>query len=305
MTTLIILVILFAIAIIGLIIISIKRFSDKTDYILAGISLLTTKLDNIEKSQQDNFSKIILDIDKGIKAEASNISNLLSAIGAANKNIMGSMDVSNRAFVNSINAIEENNDNIIKSLGEINKFNNNHRRCTEVINNKVIEIKNEQGTLKQTISNIEAGNSSRHANVLNALKEIKNIVVDFNNNAPKSEDIIDSDELVNRIAEGICNKLIVISEIDSVLKNLYDKINIIVAQVCSKTESIEIPDTLINSIAEEISKKLIEIQAKNTLPTDKVKKPSPAKSKHRTRAKKADNSYNSVQDVSQQNISEN
>lgn len=185
MTTLIILVILFAIAIIGLIIISIKKFSDKTDYILSVISILDAKLNDIEKFQQNNFAKVILDIDKGVKAEANNITNLLSAIGTANKTIVDSMDVSNKALVNSINAIEEK------------------------------------------LSTV-----------------------------PNSEDIIDSNELVNRIAVG-----------------LYEKMN--------------------------------DLQAKNSLLVDKVKKLSPAKSKHRTRAKKADNSYNSVQDVPQQNTSEN
>ena len=161
-----------------------------------------------------------------------------------------------KSLVNSINAVEENNNGMIKSIGEINRFNNNHRRCIEAINNKVIDIKNEQGTLKQTINNMEAGNSSRHANVLNTLKEIKNIVVDVNDTTPKSEDIIDSDELVNRIAEGIYNKL-------------------------------------------------IDLQAKNSSSTNKTEKSSSTKNKHRTRAKKADNSYNSIQDAPQQNISEN
>jgi len=195
MTTLIILVILFAIAIIGLIIISIKKFSDKTDYILASNAIVSSNitdnankilelLNTIEKLQQDNFTKIIFDIDKEVKAEASNITNLLSAIGTANKNIVDSMDVSNRALVNSINAIE-------KKLSTV----------------------------------------------------------------PNSEDIIDSDELVNRIAGG-----------------LYNKMN--------------------------------DFQAKNSLPADKVEKPSPAKNKHRTRARKANDSYNSVQDAPQEKVNE-
>lgn len=147
MTTLIILVIFFAIAIIGLIIISIKKFSDKTDYILASNAI---------------------------------VSNNITDIGTANKTIMDSMDVSNRALINSINAIEEK--------------------------------------LSTT---------------------------------PTTEDIIDSDELVNRIVE-----------------QLYNKIN--------------------------------DFQAKNSSSTNKTEKPSPAKSKQRTKARKANNSYNSVHDPLQE-----
>lgn len=255
MTTLIILTILFAIAIITLIIISIKKFNDKLHYILIELDLLDDKITDID----DENKKIANNLNEKITSILNKVNKIDSRFITLHETIkdnLNNIEVAIKSLVNSINAIEENNDNIIKSLGEINKFNNNHRRCTEAINNKVIDIKNEQGILKQTISNIEAGNSSRHANVLNTIKEIKNIVVDVNDTTPRSEDIIDSDELVNRIAEGIYNKL-------------------------------------------------IDLQAKNSLLANKVEKPSPAKSKHRTRAKKADNSYNSVQDAPQQNISEN
>lgn len=255
MTTLIILVILFIIVITTLIIISIKKFNNELQYTLIKLNSLDDKLTDIDDENQrivDSLNgKIVSILNKTVKID-SRFVTLHETI----KDSLNNVEVAIKSLVNSINAIEENNDSIVKSIGEINKFNNNHRRCTEAINNKVIDIKNEQGILKQTISNIEAGNSSRHANVLNTLKEIKNIVIDVNDTTPRSEDIIDSDELVNRIAEGIYNKL-------------------------------------------------IDLQAKNSLLANKVEKPSPTKSKHRTRAKKADNSYNSVQDAPQQNISEN
>lgn len=183
MTTLIILVILFAIAIIGLIIISIKKFSDKTDYILSAISLLSADKDNINSNlklinvikdnQIKNTNRIMNYVENGFSSMYRHFDNITSTI-----------DTSNKALVNSINAIEEK------------------------------------------LSTV-----------------------------PNCEDIIDSDELVNRIAEG-----------------LYNKMN--------------------------------DFQAKNSLPADKVEKPSPAKSKHRTRARKANNSYNSVQDAPQQKVNE-
>lgn len=294
MTTLIILVILFAIAIIGLIIISIKKFSDKTDYILASNAIVSSNItDNANK-----ILELLNTIDKEVKAEAkaetSNITNLLSAIGTANKNIVDSMDVSNRALVNSINAIEEKNDVIVKILEQITKFNEHHRKVTEMLDNKIIDAKlkrkdisdklhnisdflynavnslkgklqenydksieshEEINTIKLTLSNFDEVDCCRHQTIYGILKEINNIVTDINNTTPNSEDIIDSDELVNRIAEG-----------------LYNRMN--------------------------------DLEAKNSLPTDKVEKPSPAKSKHRTRARKANDSYNSVQDVPQEKINE-
>lgn len=234
MTTLIILVILFAIAIIGLIIISIKKFSDKTDYILTAISLLTTKLNDIEKFQQNNFSNIISDIDKGFKGQASNITNLLSAIGSANKTIMNLINDSNKDIIKlfkSINIIEEKNTSILNK--------------TVKIDSRFITL---HETIKDNLNNIEIAIKSL-VNSINAVEEKLSTV-------PNSEDIIDSNELVNRIANG-----------------LYDKMN--------------------------------DLQAKNSLPTNKVGKPSSTKSKHRTRAKKVDNSYNSVQDAPKQNVSEN
>ncbi len=300
MTTLIILVIFFAIAIIGLIIISIKKFSDKTDYILASNAIVSSNITDNANKILELLDKIISDIDKGIKAEASNITNLLSVIDAANKTIMDSMDVSNRALVNSINAIEEKNDIIVKILEQITKFNENHRRVTEMLDNKIIDAKlkkqeisdalynisdsiqiirqniegsagtkpelqkfnnklikfyEEINVIKQTLSNFDEVDCSRHQTIYDILKEIKNIAIDINNTTPSSEDIIDSDELVNRIAEG-----------------LYNKMN--------------------------------DLQAKNSSFADKVEKSSPAKSKHRTRAKKADNSYNSVHDPLQEKVNE-
>lgn len=180
MTTLIILVIFFAIAIIGLIIISIKKFSDKTDYILASNAIVNNNItDSVNK-----ILDLLNTIDKEVKAEASNMTKLLSVISSANKNIIDTIDVSNKALVNSINAIEEK--------------------------------------LSTT---------------------------------PTTEDIIDSDELVNRIVE-----------------QLYNKIN--------------------------------DFQAKNSLSTNKTEKPSPAKSKQRTKARKANNSYNSVHDPLQEKVNE-
>ena len=255
MTTLIILTILFIVVITTLIIISIKKFNNELQYTLIKLNSLDDKITDIDDENQrivDSLNgKIVSILNKTNKIDSRFIT-----LHETIKDSLNNVEVAIKSLVNSINAIEENNDSMIKSLGEINKFNNNHRRCTEVLNNRLIEIKNEQSTLKQIISNIEAGNSSRHTNVLNTLKEIKTIVVDVNDTTPRSEDIIDSDELVNRIAEGLYNKM-------------------------------------------------IDLQAKNSSSTNKTEKPSPTKSKCRTRAKKADNSYNSVQDAPQQNTNEN
>lgn len=122
---------------------------------------------------------------------------------------------------------------------------------------------------------------------------------DFNNHHKRVTEMLDNKLIDTGIKrQDILTKLCKLDNIDS-------KVNAIIAEVCSKTESIQIPDGILDEIAEYIGKKIIEIQAKNSLSTNKVKKPSPAKSKHRTRAKKAENSYNSVQDTPQENISEN
>lgn len=294
MKTLIIITLLLLVLTIVLIALIAKKFLDKTDHILASNALVSNNI-------TDNAKKIL----------------------------------------DSLDAIEEKNNVIAKILEEIAKFNEHHRRVTEMLdnkiiaaklkreeisntvhnisdsiriirqniegssgtkpelqkfNNKLIEFCDELNVIKQTLSNFDEVDCSRHQTIYDILKEIKNIAIEINNTTPNSEDIIDSDELVNRIAGGIYNKSTVLSEIDSVLKNLYDKINIIVAQVCSKTESIEIPDTLINSIAEEISKKLIEIQAKNSSSNIKTKKPSLHKAKTTGKLKTAVKQDNSQQE---------
>lgn len=183
MTTLIILVILFAIAIIALIIISIKKFSDKTDYILIKLNSLNDKITDID--------------DK-------------------NKNITNALNEKITSILN-------------KTIKVDSRFITLHETIKDNLNNIEIAIK----ALTNSISAIEEKLST----------------------VPDSEDIIDSDELVNRIAEG-----------------LYDKMN--------------------------------DFRAKNSLPADKVEKPSPAKSKQRTKARKANNSYNSVQDAPQEKVNE-
>ena len=224
MTTLIILVILFAIANISLIIISIKKFNDKTDYILSAISLLTTRLDDIDREHQK---------------------------------ILNNLNEKNTSILNKTNKI----DSRFITLNEI---------------------------IKDNLNNIEIAIKSL-VNSINAIEEKISTV-------PNSEDIIDSDELVNRVTKGLSNKLIVLSEIDSVLKNLFNKINIIVAQVCSKTESIEIPDTLIDTIAEALYDKMKDLQAKNSLSTTKTKKPLLHKAKTTGKLKTATKQDNSQQE---------
>lgn len=236
MKTLIIITLLLLVLTIVLIVLIAKKFQDKTDYILASNTIVSSNitdnakkildlLDTIKRTQQDNFNKIIFKIEKGVKAN-----------GDAYITIIDLINVANRALVNSINAIEEK------------------------------------------LSTV-----------------------------PNSEDIIDSDELVNRIAEGSENIKIGFQEIKTrlcTLNNLDSKLNAIISKICSETESIQIPDELLDMIAEYIGNKIIEIQAKNSLSTTKTKKPSSAKSKHRTRAKKANNSYNSVQDAPQEKVNE-
>lgn len=136
MKTLIIITLLLLVLTIVLIVLIAKKFRDKTDYILASNTIVSSNitdnakkildsLDTIKRTQQDNFNKISFNIEKGVKVN-----------GDAHITIIDSINVSNRALVNSINAIEEK------------------------------------------LSTV-----------------------------PNSEDIIDSDELVNRIAEGLYNKM--------------------------------------------------------------------------------------------------
>lgn len=289
MTTLIILIILFAIAIIGLIIISIKKFSDKTDYILADISILSAKLNSLDDKTTTLNDKITSILNKTTKID----SRFITLHETINDNL-NNIEIAIKSLVNSINAIEEKNDVIVKILEQITEFNEHHRRVTEMLDNKIIAAKvkrkdisdklydisdflsnaitslkvklqenydksigsyEEINVIKQTLSNFDEVDCSRHQTIYNILKEIKNIAIDINNSTPNSEDIIDSDELVNRITE-----------------QLYNKIN--------------------------------DFQAKNSLSTNKTEKASSAKSKHRTRAKKANNSYNSVHEPLQEKVNE-
>lgn len=248
MKTLIIITLLLLVLTIVLIALIAKKFLDKTDHILASNALVSNNItDNAKK-----ILNLLNTIDKEVKAEASNMTKLLSVISSANKNIIDTIDVSNKALVNSINAIEEKNNVIVKILEEIAKFNEHHRKVTEMLdnkiiaarlkreeisntvhnisdsiriirrniegssgtkpelqkfNNKLIEFCDELNVIKQTLSNFDEVDCSRHQTIYDTLKEIKNIAVEINNTTPNSEDIIDSDELVKRIAEGLYNKM--------------------------------------------------------------------------------------------------
>lgn len=300
MKTLIIITLCLLVLTIVLIVLIAKKFFDKTDCILASNTIISNNitdnankilklLDTIEKLQQDNVKKILYDIQNKFATTNHMLSDGINSI-----------NISIKALTNSVNVIEEKNDVVIKILEQLVKFNEHHRRVTEMLDNKIIDAKlkrkeisdtihnisdsiriirqniegsegtkpelqkfnnklvefyNEINVIKQILSNFDEVDCSRHQTIYDILKEIKNIAIDINNTTPNSEDIIDSDELVNRIAEG-----------------LYNKMN--------------------------------DLQAKNSLSNTKTKKPSSAKSKHRTRAKKAENSYNSVQDAPQQKVNE-
>lgn len=154
MKTLIIITLLLLVLTIVLIVLIAKKFLDKTDYILASNAIVSSNitdnankilnlLDTIERLQQDNYNKTINHISDEHKSIRTALTNTISAIGDANKNI-----------IDSIGRIEEKNNIIVKMLDEITKFNEHHRRVTEMLDNKIIEAQLKRKNISDAVYNI-------------------------------------------------------------------------------------------------------------------------------------------------------
>lgn len=191
MKTLIIITLLLLILTIVLIILIAKKFLDKTDHILASNALVSSNI-------TDNANKILKLLDEITKFNEYHrkVMEMLD-----NKIIAAKLkreEISNTVhnISDTIRIIRQNIEGSAGTKPELQKF-----------NNKLIEFYEEINVIKQTLSNFDEVDCSRHQAIYDILKEIKNIAIEINNTTPNSEDIIDSDELVNRIAEGLYNKM--------------------------------------------------------------------------------------------------